>query len=96
MMFPSDDILIARGKYSTLGSERRALLKHVQSSCSLVMDQASQIMRDAEKSPPENADHLEAALNCLEQAGNARAELVRVCEQMNEIKDKAWGNKEPE
>ena len=95
-MFPADDILLARGQYATLGSERRALLKHARASCSLLMDQASQIMRDAEKSPPESADHLEAAANCLEQAGNARAELVKVCEQMNEIKDKAWGNKEPE
>jgi len=93
-MFPSDSILIARGKYSTLGAERRALLKHVQSSCSLLMDQASQIMRDAEKEPPANADHLSAALICLEQVGNARAELVKVCEQMIEIKEEAWGNKE--
>lgn len=94
-MFPSDDILLARGKYSTLGAERRALLKRVQSSCSLLMDQASQIMRDAEKEPPVNASHLEAALNCLEQAGNARAELVKVCQQMGEIKEDAWGVKEP-
>lgn len=95
-MFPADSILLARGKYATLGTERRSLLKRVQSSCTLLMDQASQIMRDAEKSPPESADHLEAALNCLEQAGNARAELVKVCEQMNELRETAWGNKVPE
>lgn len=93
-MFPSDSILLARGKYSTLSSERRALLKRVQSSCSLLMDQASQIMRDAEKEPPVNAEHLTAAAACLEQAGNARAELVKVCEQMIPLKQEAWGEKE--
>ena len=94
-MFPSDDILIARGKYSTLGAERRALLKRVQSACSLLMDQASQIMQDAEKEPPVNSEHLSAAAHCLEQAGNARAELVKVCEQMQGLKEEAWGVKEP-
>lgn len=93
-MFPADSILLARGKYATLSSERRALLKRVQSSCSLLMDQASQIMRDAEKEPPVNSDHLQAAFTCLETAGNARAELVKVCELMGEIKEDAWGVKD--
>ena len=95
-MFPPDDILLARGKYSTLSKERRALLKRVQSSCSLLMDQCSQIMRDAEKEPPLQAIHLEAASTCLEDAGNARAELVKVCEAMLELREKAWGHKEAE
>ena len=93
MMFPADDILLARGKFSTLGAERRVLLKRVQSSCTLLMDQASQIMRDAEKEPPQQVIHLEAALTCLEDAGNARAELVKVCEAMLELREKAWGYK---
>lgn len=95
-MFPADHILLARGKYATLSSERRALLKRVQSSMSLVMDQASQIMRDAEKEPPANSEHLAAVANLLEQAGNARAELVKVCEQMVGLKEEAWGHKEQE
>jgi len=90
-MFPSDDILLARGKFSTLSHERRNLLKRVQSSCSLLMDQASQIMRDAEKEPPVNDVHLSAAASCLEQAGEARLELVKVCEQMDDLKELAWG-----
>ena len=95
-MFPSDDILLARGKYSTLGSERRALLKRVHSSCSILMHQASQIMRDAEGEPPAKPEHLQAAANCLEQATEARAELVKVCEQMVELKELAWGHKDDE
>ncbi len=95
-MFPPDDILLARGKYSTLSKERRILLKHVQSSCSLLMDQASQIMRDAEKEPPQKSIHLEAAFTCLEDAGNARAELIKVCEAMLELREKAWGHKDYE
>ena len=90
-MFPSDDILLARGKYATLGGERRALLKRTLSSCSLLMNECSQIMRDAEKDVPDNPDHLQAAFTCLEQASDARAELVKVCEQMAELKELAWG-----
>ena len=94
-MFPADSILLARGKYATLGAARRALLKSAQAACSLLMDQASQIMRDVEQEPPCKPEHLQAAFDCLEQAGNARAELIKICEQMIELKQEAWGVKDP-
>lgn len=90
-MFPADPVLIARGKHATLSRERRALLKRVQVACSMLMDQTAQIMRDSEKEPPADASHLTAAATLLEDAGNARAELMAVCKQIAEIKDLAWG-----
>ncbi len=93
-MFPSDDILIARGKYATLGSERRALLKRIQSSCSLLVSEASQIMREAEKEHPDNPDFVTAAYTLLDTAKAAREELVKVCAAREEVKDLSWGKKD--
>ena len=93
-MFPSDAILLARGKYSTLGAERRALLKRVQSSCSLIMTECQQVMRDAEKELPDNPDYLSAIHTLVHQVDEARADLVKVCEQMVSLRDEAWGGKE--
>jgi len=90
-MFPAEHILLARGKYSTLGHERRELLKRIHHYCSLLINQASAIMRDSEKDLPDSKDALSNAVKYLEESGNARAELVKVCEQMIEIKDLAWG-----
>ena len=92
--FPPDDVLVARGKYSTIASERRTLLKGLREDMEALAENARRVLR---------TEDLEF---CLEQAESARARVARalerleklrsVAEQLDELKPLAWGQKEPE
>lgn len=46
--YPPDDVLIARGKYSTLNSERRALVKGLSQDMLAVANAAHRVLRVAD------------------------------------------------
>jgi len=90
MTFPSDQVLIARGKYSTLSRERQAQLKRVQSVCNTMITATQQALRDAEAKPPESVAPLLTLEKCLDNLKDARAKLVDLCDQMIELHPLAW------
>jgi hypothetical protein len=89
-MFPDDQTLIARGKYSTLGRKRHEQLERLQKICTTVIGTANHIMRDAEQKPPTDLGPLKLLEDCLHNAQNARALLLVLSVQMNELENEAW------
>lgn len=94
MTFPSDEILIARGKYSTLGRERRAQLERASKICTTLMNACSQTLRDCEAKPPANGDPLQTIGKCLVNLTDARDKLVAICTEMEVLKVTAWDGDE--
>lgn len=90
MMYPDDQTLIARGKYSTLGKERRQQLERVQSICTSMMTSAQQSLRDCETMPPVNNGFVQQIEKCLENLKEAREKIVTLAAEMIEIKKVAW------
>lgn len=92
--FPADDVLVARGKYSTLSSERRSLMRALREDMEAVANYARYILR---------TEDLEF---CTEQAQTARSRIDQalarlerlrtLAGQLEELRPAAWGKKEPE
>ena len=91
-MFPADDILIARGKYSTLGKDRRAQLERVQTVCKTIMHLANPVLQEMQDQPPAEQKNLVELLKCVRNLRRARRKLVELGDHMNAIKPIAWGN----
>jgi len=89
-MFPSDDVLIARGKYSTLSHERRAQIQRVQKVCTNLITLSNQILTDAQKTPPESAEPLVSLEKCLASLKDARGKIVDLTSEMLALKGVAW------
>lgn len=90
-MYPADDILIARGKYSTLAKERKEQIKRVQSVCTTMVTGAHQIMTDCQAKPPTNFAAYESMAKCLENVLTARDRLAVLCNEMAAVEPQAWG-----
>lgn len=91
-MYPADDILIARGKYSTLSKERKEQIKRVQGICTTMMTAAAQILNDCQAKPPTNMAAYESMAKCLENAISARDKIATLCNDMAELEPVAWGD----
>lgn len=90
-MFPSDEILIARGKVSTLRKERKEQLERVQAICTTLITTAHQTLRDCEAKPPKEPQHLATMTKCIENLQTARERLMTITLGMLEIEPDAWG-----
>lgn len=90
-MFPADDILIARGKLSTLRKERREQLERVQGICTTLVTTAQAALRDCECKPPKEPQHLATLGKCLEHLHTSRERLIALSLGMNELEPEAWG-----
>lgn len=90
MLFPADDVLIARGKYSTLGKERRIQLERVQKICSTIFTEANQVLKDCEQIPPSDSSHIANLEACLDHLQDGRQRLVELCAEMMAEKMLAW------
>jgi hypothetical protein len=88
--FPSDDILIARGKYSTLGKERRLQLERMQDICSTIVTAAHSALRDSEMMPPASMTPVDTVEKCLANMKEARERIVQLSNGMIELKPLAW------
>lgn len=91
-MFPSDDVLIARGKYSTRSKERREQLKRVQGICTTVVTTAHTFMRDCEERPPSNSGSLQTLEVCLKNMADARLRLISLSDELAALEPEAWGS----
>ena len=89
-MFPADEILIARGKLSTLRKERKDQLERVQKICTTIVSEAHSALRDCEQKPPATGIHIEILENCIKNMKDAREKLITISLGMNELEDEAW------
>lgn len=89
-MFPADDVLIARGKYSTLRSERETQLKRAQAIYASIVSAAHAALRDCEQTPPENEAHVQMIEKCLGNMKDTRTKLLDLGKQLVELKPLAW------
>lgn len=89
-MFPDEPTLIARGKYSTLGSERKKQLERVQNICNTITSAAHNTLRDCEKTPPIEGEHVQAIDKAFKNLLDARMKLIEIGKQMVDIKPTAW------
>lgn len=90
-MFPSDDILIARGKFSTLSKMRREQIERVQGICTTMVTTSQAILRDCEQKPPVNGANLETMRKCIDNVTDARERLITLCLGLSELEPEAWG-----
>lgn len=89
MDMPDQIVLIARGTFTTLSSERKRQLKRHQDAAQTAMHSLNAAMRDAEKMPPDS-DAISTVEKCLNNMKAARGELVALCNRMNELRPMAW------
>jgi len=88
--YPADDVLIARGRYSTLGKERRAQLERVQRICSSVVTEAHKVLKDCEQIPPSDESHLQTLADYVDELKPLRAYILALCASMQTEKEMAW------
>lgn len=93
--FPSEEVLLARGKYSTLSRARREQLETVQRTIQAMMTAAQQALRDCEARPPSNLEPLVTISKMLNTATKARDELISLSNEMEELYPLAWSSGEP-
>ena len=85
-----DDVLIARGKYSTLNSRARELRLKIRDQMHSMTDQARTVVRlldSTDVDPDENLANMRALLNAADEAWKELAELAT---QLNELQPAAW------
>jgi hypothetical protein len=89
--FPSDAILIARGKYSTLAKERRTLMKGMQKDIEVLANNAHRILRAPEdlKLAQDEADR---AAERLEAAQEKLDQLTALAPLLAALEPEAWGD----
>jgi hypothetical protein len=89
MTYPPDDVLIARGKYSTLNSERRELVKGMQKDIQALANNAHHILRD-----PDDIGNTQGGVSaCMERLDRAQEKLDRLAKLiplMEELRPLAW------
>lgn len=90
MQFPDDATLIARGKYSTLGKERRKQLERVQKTAANLMSLCQQAMNgvQAEVADTKAISSMQTNVDNLKDAGDL---IVSLGTEMAAIKEAAWG-----
>lgn len=90
MQFPDDNTLLARGKYTTLSSERKKQLERVRVACQTMMTSTQRVLRDCEERPPQNMDDILLIGRCLENIKTAREVIVGLCNDMADLETEAW------
>lgn len=86
--YPSEEILIARGKYSTLGKARTEQVKRAQAICTTMMTAVAHALKDCERRPPEDVAVMETLAKCMDNLQTARTSLIAICTEQNALK--AW------
>ena len=90
MDFPSEETLIARGKYATLSAERRDLLRELRQDAEAIADNARRIIKAAE-----DVDFAQdEAMKAASRIGIAQTRIHRLGELAalrDELRLAAWG-----
>lgn len=95
-MFPSDEILIARGKYSTLNKERREQMERVQKISHTIMTLANQALGNCHDRIPDNDATFSEICKCIENFKKANELLQTIGAALNEYEPAAWGKNQQE
>ena len=95
IVYPNDATLAARGKYSTLASERRELLKAMREELETIVTYAGRTLRS-----PDAVDmvglQIDSMRNVHENLKGLHARLCVVHAAMKDLKPSAWGDKHVE
>lgn len=89
-MFPADEVLIARGKYSTLRNERKEQLERVQAICMTLVTAAQAALRECEAKVQGEPQHIVTLANCVENLTVSRDRIITLNLGMDELKEDAW------
>lgn len=95
-MFPSDEILIARGKYSTLNKERREQMERVQKIVTSMVSTSSKVLKNCHERIPANEACFSELGKCLDNLVKANERLLTIGAGLNELEPDAWGKNEQE
>jgi hypothetical protein len=88
MTFPPDDVLLARGKYSTLSKERRAQTERARKVCETMMKAAHTL---AQSLSGEFAfETVYDMRKCLDSLDDAGSKIVELTAALDELKSEAW------
>ena len=90
-MFPPDDILLARGKYSTLGKERRVQVERVRKVSETIQEKVYKLKASLETYTPDTRTVAELR-RCVDSLEDAGSKLVALCEELGELHPIAWGD----
>lgn len=90
--FPDDDVLIARGKYSTVASERRAYLKELRATCESISGCAARVIRAPDDITFMNEQAAMLATLTERALGTVR-QLEGLASHLDELRPVAWGGK---
>lgn len=93
--FPADDVLIARGKYSTLAGERRDALKRMRDGLEGMVNCAGRVLRrpdDLELM----AEELVNAKRFISGVQDTFGQLLVLHTHLEELKPLAWGKEKAE
>ena len=96
--FPTDEVLIARGKYSTRGSEMRAALKALREDVEAITSYGRLALRGAGelKDLDFAIEQSQLARQRIDQALERLGALVVITQNMEALRPLAWGKGAPE
>jgi hypothetical protein len=94
--FPAEDVLIARGKYSTLASERRAIFKALRGDMEAIVGCCQRALRIDAEEIAFTLEQTALAKRRIDSAVERLAQAALLTHHLEELKPLAWGQKEPE
>lgn len=92
MNYPDESTLVARGKQATALKERREQIQRVQEICRTVQGNATLILTDCQKRPPEDMVTIERTIKALENASKAQFRIIELSREIDSLEQEAWGS----
>jgi len=97
IIYPDDEVLVARGRYSTLGAERREQIERVMGTKGIINTMRAHLLllcNGIQERPTEHKQHLTAMRACLGNLENAWNRIDELLEEMEPLKALAWDGKD--
>ncbi len=94
--YPSEEILVARGQYSTLSSERKQHIERCQKITDTMRQHLLLALLGVQDRPPKNRASLDALRACLGNYENSWNRVDELCKEMEPLKELAWGDSDAE
>lgn len=91
MNYPDDATLIARGKQATLKKERWEQITRVQNACRTLQGNATLILTDAQRKPPEDRELISETMRVLDNIDKAHSRIVELDADISALDGDAWG-----
>jgi hypothetical protein len=87
-VYPTDEILVARGKYSTLNKERREQIKRAQKIAETMQAIIYKHVATMQTGSPCDFSELQT---CMDNMAKTASKLEELIKSMREIEPLAWG-----